>query len=60
MATFAVVKDDEVTKVDHDTLEAKRLLSFPVRKTKAKARSNIVAFKLRDLKRTKNNKRANG
>ena len=55
LATFAIVKDDEVIKVDHETLEEKRLLSF--RKTKTRAKANVVEFKLRD--RNRNKKRAN-
>jgi len=55
MTTFAVIKDDEVTKLDHATLEQKRLLSFPVRKSKAKAKANVVEFKLRN----RNKKRVN-
>lgn len=51
MNTFSVVKDDDVSLVDHKTLEEKRLMSFPVRRSKAKAKSIAVAAKLRDRAR---------
>ena len=53
METFSVVKDDEVTKVDHDSLEQRKLMFFPKRVAKSvrKAKASVVAFKLRDRAR---------
>jgi hypothetical protein len=51
MNTLAVVKDEEVVKTDRTILESKKLMTFP--KSRKKARSNIVEFKLRELKRRK-------
>jgi hypothetical protein len=52
MNTFSVVVDDELQLVDHPTLERKRLLSFPFDKTKRKAKSNIVQFKIVNKRKT--------
>lgn len=51
MRMFYEVTDDDVKTRDHATLEEKRLLSFPVRKAKERAKANVVAFKLRNKKR---------
>jgi len=47
MATFAVVKDDRVAMIDHETLAKRKMMTFPVRKAKRAAKSNVVEFKLR-------------
>ena len=50
MSLFMEVSDDAVSMRDHDALEKKRLITFPVRKSKQKAKSNIVEFKIRNKK----------
>jgi len=56
MQTFSVVKDDDVSLIDHKTLEEKKLMSFPLRRTRRQAKAIAVAAKLRDRAR----KQANG
>lgn len=51
MATFAIVKDDDVALIDHATLERKGIMTFPVRKAKRAAKSNVVSIKIREAKR---------
>jgi hypothetical protein len=51
MTDFADLRDDNIVPVDHATLERKKLASFPVRKSRKKAASNVVAFRLRNRKR---------
>lgn len=54
MNVIAVVKDDELHRVDHALLVEKKLLTFPIRQAKQRAKSSVVAFKLRDRKRKSN------
>jgi len=48
MSTFAIVKDDNVAMVGHETLVKRKVMTFPVRKSKRAAKSNVVEFKLRN------------
>lgn len=47
ISTFAIVGDEEVRFIDHDTLAKKGLMTFPVRQAKKRARANVVEFKRR-------------
>jgi hypothetical protein len=51
MNTFAVVKDDEVTRIDRTVLQEKKFISTRIQKSKQRAKAAVVEFKLRDRKR---------
>jgi predicted RNA polymerase sigma factor len=54
MRTFIIVRDDEVTKIDRNTLVQKKLLSPRIKRSKQRAKAAVVEFKLRDRKRKAN------
>ncbi|HEV8364588.1 MAG TPA: hypothetical protein VGQ52_13820 [Gemmatimonadaceae bacterium] len=49
MQQFAVVKDDDVTLVDHETLQKKRVMMF--KDVKRRAKSNVVQLKVMERRR---------